>query len=313
MKIGFCFVFLYFLVMSLPIYAMYSAKDNKLARKLIAAVKNNDVAMVQKMPVGQRYRAAMICDEYGASALHYATEGNRAHLIDLILAEDGNPDIKDPSGMTPLHWAASSGNSAAVEALLRHGARVSQRDKSGWTPLHIVGNGTVARLLLNEKADLFAKGPRGITPLHRAAERNLSDVVEVLMLAGAKQQRAGWKEGFKKPFSLSKSQEVREFLAKSGDATIDLFAAVKAGQVQQAKKALKKGAYVNASDLEGNTSLHIAAMTNQPIMIVLLLSFGAQIDKRNAAGLTPVEVAFSQSAMGAIQAFVRAGGVPKSH
>lgn len=311
MKTGFCLITLWFLVMSLPIYSMHSAEDRELSSKLIAAVKKNDAAVVQEIPVDLRYRAAIICDQYGASALHYATEGDRSHLIDLLLAGNGKPDIKDPSGMTPLHWAASGGNSAAVKALLAHGAKVSQPDKSGWTPLHIAGNGAVARLLINAKADPEAKGQRGITPLHRATERDLLDVVEVLMLAGAKPQRAGWKDGWKKP-SPRTSQELRNFLAKSGDATIDLFAAVKARKVQEAKKALKKGAHVNTADLEGNTPLHIAAMTNQPVMIVLLLSYGAQADKQNTAGLTPVELAFAHGAMNAIQAFVRAGGESKS-
>ena len=48
------------------------------------------------------------------------------------------------------------------------------------------------------------------------------------------------------------------------------------------------GADVNATDADGNTSLHIAAANNQPSAVRFLLSLGAQLDLQNNQGETPL-------------------------
>jgi hypothetical protein len=86
----------------------------------------------------------------------------------------------------PIHDATREGDIKKVEALLKeHPDLVSSRDeKYGQTPLHIAAFNdhiNVAKLLLENKADVNAKANNGSTPLHLAAAKGNKDMVELLL------------------------------------------------------------------------------------------------------------------------------------
>jgi hypothetical protein len=91
-----------------------------------------------------------------------------------------------PGFCDPIHDAARDGDVKKVEALLKeHPDLVSSKDeKYGQTPLHVAAfndHVDVAKLLLEDKADVNAKSNNGSTPLHLAAAKGNKDMVELLL------------------------------------------------------------------------------------------------------------------------------------
>jgi ankyrin repeat protein len=82
----------------------------------------------------------------------------------LLLAHKADYDV---------YTVAAVGDLERVKALLQdHPELVSKGDKEGWTVLHWAakgGHADVAGWLIDEKADVNARGSRGETPLHEAA------------------------------------------------------------------------------------------------------------------------------------------------
>ncbi|HWT54965.1 MAG TPA: ankyrin repeat domain-containing protein [Rhodocyclaceae bacterium] len=152
-------------------------------------------------------------DPAGNSLLHIAARSGNDGLIAELLKQKANPNIRNRVGDTPLMLAAYMGKQAAVDALLAGGAQINL---DGWTPLqyavfadqpemvaHLLakgakvdarapnqqtalmlaaksGNASVARLLLNAKADVELTDQSGETALTLAQKNNNSDIVRLI-------------------------------------------------------------------------------------------------------------------------------------
>jgi ankyrin repeat protein len=68
---------------------------------------------------------------------------------------------------------------------LANKADVNAKDNYGATPLHYAANKDMTELLLANKADVNARGNDGWTPLHEAAMSGHKDVVELLLADNA--------------------------------------------------------------------------------------------------------------------------------
>ena len=75
--------------------------------------------------------------------------------------------------MTPLHCAAEIGHLSVVEFLVNQNADINAKGKGDLTPLHFAardGHLSVVDYLVNQNADLNAKDKNGETPLGLARE-----------------------------------------------------------------------------------------------------------------------------------------------
>ncbi|MEX2121349.1 MAG: ankyrin repeat domain-containing protein [Pirellulales bacterium] len=91
-------------------------------------------------------------------------------------------------GGTPLFWAAFSGQEQIAALLLEQGAEVDARGIESATPLYVAserGHAGTAKLLLDHKANVEAANERGLTPLYAAVSRGHEEVVEILLIGGA--------------------------------------------------------------------------------------------------------------------------------
>lgn len=168
------------------------------------AVREGDQASMDEMLVGDEEHPPLVgvtvntADEDGLTSLHLLTiEGHASvaqWLIDEVLADI---DSRDTYQQTSLHHAAVKGHGTVAHLLLNRGADAMARDRAGWTPLHAAARSgftdAAAELIAhaNEtsaeeaKAMVNCAGPRGETPLHRAAYWGHAPMVEMLLEHGA--------------------------------------------------------------------------------------------------------------------------------
>jgi uncharacterized protein len=139
-----------------------------------------------------------------------AAVGNLGRVRELLA---GDPDAIGSfsyDGWTPLHLAAFFGHTPTVEELLTQGADVHARSRNALanTPLHtaIAGRSGLPALdlLFAHGANPNALAAGGLTPLHLAAARGDSSLVEALLLQGA--SRGAQMENFSTPAELAARQ-----------------------------------------------------------------------------------------------------------
>jgi ankyrin repeat protein len=109
-------------------------------------------------------------DNYGNTALHYATVAGRADVVALLLNEfNCNPNLQNADGDTCLHIACQESHLEVVKVLAaHHSTNRALRNKSGHTPLEIADTKKVDSVvqLLHDSTPLMtveeppAKKPR---------------------------------------------------------------------------------------------------------------------------------------------------------
>ena len=116
------------------------------------------------------------------------TKETQEQVNDLINANPLLVYATDVDGYTPLHWAASEGHTEIAQALLDNGADIEARGSSGYTPLHWAaqnGQTEIAQALITARADVNARDRSGVTPLHWAAQKGHTEIAALLHNAGA--------------------------------------------------------------------------------------------------------------------------------
>jgi hypothetical protein len=111
--------------------------------------------------------------ERGRTQLHHCAINSLTTSVKRLLSiRNINVNVKDDwRGMTPFHYAAANGHIEIARLLLQNGAEVNVRNNYGNTPLHIAashGNVDILHLLVENGADLEAQDDHGSRALHFA-------------------------------------------------------------------------------------------------------------------------------------------------
>lgn len=201
-----------------------------------------------------------------------ACAANYGHLeiCELLLAAGANPNAKTYAG-TPL---ALADGSKIVRLLLEHGADPNIPDSDGDIPVIgsiDVGNIEEIDLLINYGTDMEHANAEGETPMDRAKKRGLYEtVVKLIRSAGEEVSVSG-------PSRLS-AEESRAVLPR-------LSAACAADDFEKAMDLLKEGADPNEMSFEGRAPVHYC---NEVALVCLLEHFGANINAIDGFGNTPL-------------------------
>lgn len=196
------------------------------------------------------------------------------------LRDGANPDVQTFGGYRPLHFAAQSGSPQLCRILIAHGADVNAKGFKNYTPLELAAGGeasdAIALEMLKPLVEAGAR-PEESQALHRAAASdNRSKSIRYLAYYQSIDSRGGW------------------------DQT-PLHAAVIAGKAEHVGLLLGLGADVNArceqpsdfDDLQGLTSLHIAAFSSDLACCKMLLKADSDINAMDSQGRTPLSCAVS--------------------
>ncbi|XP_039315371.1 ankyrin repeat domain-containing protein 50 isoform X3 [Solenopsis invicta] len=189
-----------------------------------------------------------------------------------LLGESGDINQTDSCGRTVLHTLAADGNASLLELALAAcpQAKLEAVDRNGQTPLNLAarhGYSDVVRVLLAAGARADHADCDGWTALRAAAWGGHTQVVEQLLMHGAMVDCADW------------------------DQRTALRAAAWGGHEDIVKALLKHGADVNRTDDEGRTALIAAAYMGHSEIVEHLLDFGAEIDHADSDGRTALSVA----------------------
>ena len=127
----------------------------------------------------------------GRTPLHDAAGRGYTEVVAALLSAGASFGARDTDGRIALQLAAGRpGYSLMVELICKAGPeRVNESSKCHGTALHIAARqglvDNVKVLCAQERIDLDARMANGRTPLHEAAERGHTEVVEALLCAGA--------------------------------------------------------------------------------------------------------------------------------
>lgn len=219
---------------------------------------------------------------YSASPLMIAAEQGLTDCIRQMLARGANVNWQNGAGTTALLEAVRNGRKNAATLLIEAGADVNVMDTNKQTPLLAAlenGNYAIALLLLGHDAKANTKDVTGLTPLdyaiaYLAANKTRTvELVQKLLDAGAgRPSQWGGEDSaeFVTQAVASKNRPLVEILLKAG-ASVEP-RPIKPGQFRGRMRYFRDG--------RANSPLESAVEANQPELVALLLTHGANPNRR---------------------------------
>lgn len=123
--------------------------------------------------------------EFIGTALYLAAKQGHSEVVELLLNEDADVNVKRNDGDTALHVAAMYDRKEVVELLLSECIEIDVQNDFCYTSLHEAvwrGHKQVVKLLLNKGADVDIVGDFGKTALQLAQDHHgrLSEIAALL-------------------------------------------------------------------------------------------------------------------------------------
>ena len=145
------------------------------------------------------YEANVNIKTYPVPPLIIAITQNNIKIARALIEAGANIDERDGINYcTALIYASLAVKPVLVETLMQSGADVNATSKSGMNPVHAltlikieasniteVDRNEILLLLIHGKADINAQAKNGNTPLHYAVRTGLTNVIKMLLRAGA--------------------------------------------------------------------------------------------------------------------------------
>ena len=175
-----------------------------------------------------------VLDERGKSLLHYAVLGSATDVVEYLLSCGLSPNIKDASFESPLFDCSRK-------------AKIK-----------------LAKILINNKANVNIENGRKETPLHLACHKGDLDLIKLLMENGA-------------------------VSSKTTDGRLPIHYAILGGNSDCLEYLINttKDSWLQR-DFQGNTLLHYATRTTNSILVEYLLSKGMNVNSLNDQFETPL-------------------------
>jgi ankyrin repeat protein len=76
-------------------------------------------------------------NELSAAPIQSAAAAGHDRIVDMLLKNGADPNVREQGGYTPLHAAAQNGNLAVIRTLIYGGADLEARSDDGKTPLDL--------------------------------------------------------------------------------------------------------------------------------------------------------------------------------
>ncbi len=294
------------------------------------AVWEGDASAVEVMLINN-IRLVNIDLDDNESPLFTAIHQGHDQIVKLLLAAGANPDKVNAWGQTPLHEAREKDFVQIMQLLLSGGADPNKGDSDGRTPLFnaaLYGQDRIVKLLLDSGADPNKGAPSGGRPLYIAIVNGRTEIVKLLLAARAVCGVAGGgaahaaelvaantgidcSELLKECVNVSRARPTLtgEAAASWPHYIPSLVLAAQYCHYSIVEFLLKSGADINKADSNGTTPLKGAIHKGHDRIVQLLLDSGADINKADRNGMTPLEGAIYHGHDRIVQLLLDSGAV----
>eukprot|EP00980_Cylindrotheca_fusiformis_P028070 scaffold22577_cov122-Cylindrotheca_fusiformis.AAC.49 len=224
----------------------------------------------------------------GARLIGAASDGDKK-LIQSMLKEGVDINVKDWDDLTALIPAASSGHLDICKLLVKEGIDINAQDKDGITALmeaSIMGHNKVVEFLIEKGADVNAAASSEVTALWLSASEGRADVMKTLLKNGA---------------DASNTRV---------DGITALMTASVGGHTQAVELLLENGADPAVTDSDGLTPLMNAAENGSVAIMKLLIGHADDpnyVNIMSNTGFSPLIIAAAHGHVDAVSYLVEAG------
>ncbi|MEO8097622.1 MAG: ankyrin repeat domain-containing protein [Acidobacteriota bacterium] len=232
----------------------------------------------------------------GTTAIMYAAANDDLELVRALLKAGANVKLKNQFGTSALTEAAIIGSAPIVDALLKAGADPNFKNPNGETPLMAAarsGKVEAAKALRDAGADVNAKESwGGQSALMWAAAQGQAEMVKFLAAKDANLNDRGKVNQWERKII----QEPRPKDMNKGGFTALLYAA-REGCIVCAQNLLAAGADPDSEDPDRETPLLLAIQNMHFDTAAVLIKGGADLDKWDIYGRSPVYMAADVSTL----------------
>lgn len=273
---------------------MMVAADSTSATLLDAAESGDHAAAMRLLSAKGANVNATAAD--GSTAIMYAAANDDLELVRALIKAGANVKLKSQLGTSALTEASIIGSAPIVEALLKAGADPNFRNQDGETPLMAAarsGKVDAAKALLAAGADINAKENwGGQSAIMWAAAQGQADMVKFLASKDARLNEHGKVNQWERKII----QEPRPKDMNKGGFTPLLYAA-REGCVACVQNLLAAGADSDSEDPDRETPLLLALENLHFDTAAVLIKGGADLDKWDLFGRSPVYMAADVSTL----------------
>ena len=242
----------------------------------------------------------------GYTALHYSCRDGHIDIVRSLVKHKADVSARTDSGDTPLTLAAINKHDNVVHALLMdYQCPVDAKDQNGCTALHYsceLGNVSIVRILVKNKANVNIRTDSGDTPLTLAARNGHIYVVHVLSSDSQCPVDAKGQDGYTALHyscrdghvdivsSLVKYKADVSARTDSGDTPLTLAARHGHDNVVHALLSDSQ-CLVDAKGQDGYTALHYSCRDGNVSIVRSLVKYKTDVNIRSDSGDTPLTLA----------------------